>query len=191
MENPIVNYFSQLTSLSKEEKDVLENTMVVTRFKKDTLLLKEGQTSVDTYFILEGCIRQFTAVDGEEKTTHFFTEQQWVISLTGLSPDTPSSHNLVCMEDCALVVGNEEKAQELFKHFPRFETLARNVMEKSFSEQLQHMTSYLTDTPEQRYLKLLQSRPELFQRIPQYYMASYIGVRPESLSRIRKRLVGK
>ena len=191
MENKIVKYFSQITTLSQDEARVLENGMVVTKFKKDAFLLKEGQTSNDTYFILEGCIRQYHLIDGEEKTTNFFTEGQWVISLTGLSQKTPSAHNLVCMEETSLVVGNEQKAQELFKQFPRFETLARAVMEKSFAEQQQLMTAYITDTPEQRYLNLLKLRPDLFQRIPQYLIASYIGVKPESLSRIRKRITTK
>lgn len=95
------------------------------------------------------------------------------------------------MEDTSLVIGNEQKAQELFKKFPRFETFARVVMEKSFTEQQQLMTSYRTDTPEQRYLKLLKLRPDLFQRVSQYHLASYIGVKPESLSRIRKRITDK
>jgi CRP-like cAMP-binding protein len=191
MENKIVKYFSQITTLNKEEEKALEDGMDTTNFKKDTFLIKEGQTSLDTYFILEGCLRQYCLIDGEEKTTNFFTEGQWVIALTGLTQDTPSFHNLVCMEDTSLVVGNEQKAQELFKKFPRFETLARVVMEKSFVEQQQLMTSFHTDTPEQRYLKLLKSRPDLFQRVSQYHMASYIGVKPESLSRIRKRIIGK
>lgn len=188
MENKIVKYFSQITTLNQEEAKALEEGMVVTNFKKNTFLIKEGQTSIDTYFILEGCLRQYCLIDGEEKTTNFFTEGQWAISLTGLTQNSPSFHNLVCMEETSLVIGNEQKAQELFKKFPRFETLARVVVEKSFAEQQQLMTSYHTDTPEQRYLKLLKSRPDLFQRVTQYHMASYIGVKPESLSRIRKRI---
>ena len=73
-----------------------------------------------------------------------FIEGQWIISLTGLLQNTSSSHNLVSMEATSLVVGNEQKAQELFKKFPRFETLARAVMEKSFAEQQQLMTSFVT-----------------------------------------------
>ena len=191
MKNKIVQYFSQITTLSKEEERALAEGMVVTNIKKDTFLIKEGQTSLDTYFVLEGCLRQYCLIEGEEKTTNFFTEGQWVISLTGLTQDKPSFYNLVCMEDTALVIGNEQQAQALFKKFPRFETLARIVVEKSFAEQHQLMTSYQTDTPEQRYLKLLETRPDLFQRVSQYHMASYIGVKPESLSRIRKRIIGK
>jgi len=87
-----------------------------------------------------------------------------------------------------LVAGNEQQAQEMFQLFPRFETISRAVVEAVFNQQRNLLMSYLTDSPEQRYQKLLQSRPDLFQRIPQYQLASYIGVKPESLSRIRKRL---
>ena len=84
-----------------------------------------------------------------------------------------------------------EKEENLYKRFPKFETISRKVMEKVFAEQQEIMSSYTTDTPEQRYLKLLKSRPDLFQKIPQYQIASYIEVKPESLSRIRKRLFMK
>ncbi|MFN0174601.1 MAG: Crp/Fnr family transcriptional regulator [Saprospiraceae bacterium] len=162
--------------------------MVIKAFKKGAYLLKEGQISVDTYFILEGCIREFIVTDGEEKTTNFFTEEQWVISLNNFGPQSPSTHNLICVEDTTVSVGNEQLAQILFKQFPRFETISRAIVEADFAEQKKLLTSYLTDSPAQRYLKLLESRPDLFQRVPQYQLASYIGVKPESLSRIRKRV---
>lgn len=146
--------------------------MVIKKFKKGTFLLKEGQISVDSYFILEGCIRQYAIIDGEEKTTDFFTEEQWVISLNSFTRKNPATYFWVCNEDTTLVVGNEQKAQELFKQFQRFETISREVMEVVFAEQQNKMTSFMTDTPEQRYLNLLKSRPDLFQRIPQYQIAS-------------------
>jgi CRP-like cAMP-binding protein len=87
------------------------------------------------------------------------------------------------------VVGDRQKEEELYRRFPKLETISRKVMERVFMEQQEIMGTYFTDSPEQRYLKLLRSRPDLFQRVPQYQIASYIGVKPESLSRIRKRLV--
>jgi CRP-like cAMP-binding protein len=191
MKNKFVNYFSRISPLSEEEANGIKAGMCIKTFKKGTILLEEGQRSVDTYFILEGCIREYVVTDGEEKTTHFFTEDQWVISLNNFSPQNPSTHNLVCVEDTTVSVGNEQSAQKMFKEFPRFETISRAVMEAFFAEQKKVLTSFLTDSPEQRYLTLLKSHPDLFQRVPQYQIASYIGVKPESLSRIRKRVYEK
>ncbi len=85
-----------------------------------------------------------------------------------------------------VVEGDEQQGQVLFKHFPRFETISRTIMEAAYADQKEALASYYTDSPEQRYLKLMKSIPDLFQRIPQYQLASFIGVKPGSFSRIRK-----
>jgi CRP-like cAMP-binding protein len=122
------------------------------------------------------------------KFHNFFTEEQWVISMQSMANNSPSKHFLECCEDSLLVVGNREKEELLYRQFPKLETISRKVMEKVFAEQQELSASYFTDTPEERYLNLWRTRPELLQRIPQYIIASYVGVKPESLSRIRRRL---
>jgi CRP-like cAMP-binding protein len=191
MQDKLLQYFQRIMPLSKEEIEAIVETMNIQKYKKGTVLLKEGQISTEVYFVLEGCVRQFYLVDGDEKTNNFFTEEQWVISMNSFNQNAPSNHFLDCCMDCSLVVGNSEKAESLYKRFPKLETVSRKVMEKVFAEQQEMMSSYTTDSAEQRYLKLLKSRPELFQNIPQYQIASYIGVKPESLSRIRKRILKK
>ncbi|MCB0685570.1 MAG: Crp/Fnr family transcriptional regulator [Saprospiraceae bacterium] len=187
-ENKFVTYFSSISPLTKEESEAIGQSMRRKTFAKGDHLLREGQLSVSTYFILEGCVREYVLKDGEEATTNFFTEEQWAISLNNFTPDIPAKHNWVCVEDTTVVVGDEAQAQALFKRFPRFETISRTIMEAAFAEQKAALSSYYTDSPEQRYLRLLESRPGLLQRVPQYQLASYIGVKPESLSRIRKRI---
>ncbi len=191
MNEKLINYFSKITSLTPEEVKGLTADMLIKNFKKGRFLVKEGELSEDTYFILEGCVRQFKIVEGNDITLNFFTEEQWIISLENFETKLPSNYNLICVEDTTVVIGNEQKAQALFKQHPRFETVSRQIMEAVFLEQQKVMTSYLTDTAEQRYLKLLESRPDIFQRFPQYDIATYIGVKPETLSRIRKKLQKK
>ncbi|MGH1437549.1 MAG: Crp/Fnr family transcriptional regulator [Lewinella sp.] len=188
MENKFVSYFSSISPLSKEESEAIAESMQTKTFIKGDYLLQEGQISANTYFILEGCVREYILIDGDEKTTNFFTEEQWAISLNSFAPENTAKHNWVCVEETTVVVGDEEQAQALFKRFPRFETISRAIMEAAFLEQKEALSSYYTDSPEQRYLKLIKSRPGLVQRVPQYQLASYIGVKPESLSRIRKRI---
>lgn len=177
--------------ISQEEIEAIVETMTIKQYKKGTVLLKEGQISTEVYFVLDGCVRQYYLVDGEEKTNNFFTEEQWVISMNSFGQNKPSNHYLDCSMESSLVVGNRENEENLYKRFPKLETVSRKVMEKVFAEQQEMLSSYTTDTAEQRYLKLLKSRPDLFQKIPQYQIASYVGVKPESLSRIRKRLLQK
>lgn len=187
--NKFVDYFSRISPLSEEEQRAIADNMQLLELKKGDYLRKEGQVATETYFVLEGCVRDFLMIDGEEKTTNFFTEEQWIISLNNFQKPTPSESNLICVEDTVVSVGNEAQARRMFEQFPRFETISRVIVEAEFAEQKKQLMSYLTDSPEQRYLKLLQSRPDIFQRVPQYQIASYIGVKPESLSRIRKRIL--
>ncbi|MFN8299368.1 MAG: Crp/Fnr family transcriptional regulator [Chitinophagales bacterium] len=191
MHHKLLAYFQRIMPLSTEEVEGIVATMTIRQYKKGTVLLREGQISTEVYFVLEGCVRQYYLVDGEEKTNNFFTEEQWVISMNSFNQNIPSNHYLDCCMDCWLVVGNREKEEDLYKKFPRLETVSRRVMMQVFADQQELMASYATDSAEQRYLKLLKFRPDLLQKIPQYQIASYVGVKPESLSRIRKRLFQK
>lgn len=191
MHNKLINYFNSIMPLSEAEIKGITDTITIREFKKGTVLLREGEVSMEAYFVLDGCVRQYYLVDGEEKTNNFFTEGQWVVSITSMSQQVPATHYMACCMDSVLVVGNREKEEGLYRQFPKLESVSRKVMEKIFAEQQEIMASYVTDTPEQRYLKLLKNRPDLFQSIPQYQLASYIGVKPESLSRIRKRILQK
>ncbi len=175
--------------LTQEEADAIAATMHIEPIKKGTILLHAGDISAEAYFVLEGCIRQYYLVDGDEKTSSFFTDEQWVVSIKSLNEQVPAAHFLDACVDSYVVVGNREKEEGLYRQFPKFETISRKIMELVFAEQQEIMANYLTDTPEQRYLRLLKARPDLFQLVPQYQIASYIGVKPESLSRIRRRLL--
>ena len=191
MHNKLINYFLRITNLSINEIDVLTEGMLIKEYPKGSFLVKEGQLNIDTFFVLEGCIRQFKIIDGDDITTNFFTEEQWIISNELADTKSQSDYYLICVEDSSVVIGNEQKAQEIFKQFPHLEIVSRKIMETVFSEQQSFLTTFITDKPEQRYLKLLESRPDIFQRVPQYDIATYIGVKPESLSRIRKKIQQK
>lgn len=187
----LIKNFLKYGSLSAAEREAIIESTEVKSYKKGDYLLKEGQWSSASFFVLEGCVRQFSLLNGEDLTTRFFVEGNWIISPEEISEQSVSIHNWVCMEDCHLVTGNEQKAKQLFHRFPGLETISRKIVEAAFADLQKSMLSRYAETPEQRYLSLVQSHPDILQRVPQYHIASYIGVKPESLSRIRKRLVKK
>lgn len=191
MENDIVKFISRFLTLNDEESKAFTECIPIKSFKKGDILLIEGQVSRNSYFVIEGCIRKYYIIDGEERTTEFYVEDESVASLQSYKNKTPANHYFACIEDCRLAVLNYEKEQELFKRVPQYETLCRMSMENNFGEQQEVLAQFITSSPEERYKNLLKTRPDLLQRVPQYHLASYLGVKPESLSRIRKRLSKK
>lgn len=186
-----IAYFLKVTPLTESEQQAIVESMEIKTFKKHDFIVKENNRNNDTFFVLDGLVRAYKTIDGNEITTNFYKENQWIVALTGFIENASSPYSLVCIDETTVVVGNEKKALDIFKRFPQFETVSRIIMENAFLEQQQWMTSYLTDTPEQRYLNLLATQPHIFQKVPQYQIASYIGLKPESLSRMRKRLFEK
>jgi CRP-like cAMP-binding protein len=184
----LLNYISHIEPLTDEESKAIRDITVMKTYPKGTTLLKEGEISKECYFILSGLIREFHIREGEEITTNFYNEEQWVLSATSFISGTPANHYFTTLEETTVVVGGEEKENQLYESFPRFAEISKTIMEKGFAEQQNRLSLFLTSSPEQRYLSLMESHAHLLQRVPQYQLASYIGVKPESLSRIRKRL---
>lgn len=188
MENIVFDFISKYITLTEKEKREFIQINTFKSFKKGTILLKEGQLSDECYFILEGCLRRYYFLDGEEKTSEFYTE------LEGVNPQcvvdkNPSKYYLACVEDCILSIGNPEMEAVMFERFPKFEILFRKLSEELLVKSHVSFDDFKTSTPEQRYLKLQQSRPDLIQRIPQHQLASFLGLTPQSLSRIRARIL--
>jgi CRP-like cAMP-binding protein len=189
--HPLIKYFSSFAVFTAEEEKTILDSMIVKRFKKGDIVIKENDADDITFFVVKGLVRQYKILDGNDLTLDFFTENEWIISLKSFNENKTANYFLICLEDTELITGNEESAQALFKVFPRFETISRMVMEKTFSEKQKLLHAFQTDSPEQRYQNLVKNKPDILQRISQYYIASYLGITPESLSRIRKRMTTK
>ncbi len=190
MEIRILKYLSKYTSITEELENAINESTFFKTYKKGTTLLKEGGLSNECYFILEGCIRSYFLKDGEEKTIEFYTEEQ-VVTPANYGKSTPSQYYLECIEDTVVNVGNPTLEKEMYQKYPQLESLSRVIAEVILTKQQESFTEFKSSTPEERYLNLLKTRPDLIQRASQHQIASYLGIKPESLSRIRKRLINK
>lgn len=149
MQDILFDFTAKYVSLTDDEKTATLSAEIFRSDKKGTILLKEGQKSKDSYFVIKGCIRTYYVLDGEEKTTAFHSK------------------------------------------FPKLETLCRMISEELLAKQRIDFDTFKNSSPEQRYLNLLQKRPDLIQRVPQHQLASYLGMLPQSLSRLRARIIEK
>ena len=190
-EHEIIKYITQFMPLSAAEADEVIKSMKIKSFKKGAILLKEGQIAKLCYFVLKGCIRQYFLVDGIEKTTNFFTEGQPVTPYEGTFKHLPSKFYLVCTEDAIVSLGSPADEVAFFEKFPHLEPVKGLAVEEELGKSMDMFSSYILNSPEERYLNLLKTRPDLLDRVPQYQLASFLGVTPESLSRIRKRIMIK
>ena len=191
MNHILVELLSQLTPLSENEKIDIEKSFPIKTFEKETFLIREGQISRNAYYVIKGLVREYKLINGEEKTTEFYVEGQPVINFDSIANQTPSTLNFVCAEETIVAVLNTKKEEELYAKYPRFETFCRTGMEKMMGIKQIKLTEFITLKPEKRYQKLQSERPELLNRVPQYQIASYLGITPEALSRIRNRLAHK
>lgn len=190
MQDILFDFISKYVSLTDDEKNAILSLDLFRSIKKGTTLLKEGQKSKDSYFVLKGCIRTYYVLDSEEKTTAFYTEMEALTPPCVISK-TPSEYYISCIEDTILTVSNSDMEVEINNKFPKFETICRILSEELLAKQRIDFDEFKTSSPEQRYLNLIQKRPDLLQRVPQHQLASYLGIKPQSLSRLRARIVGK
>lgn len=190
MQNLLFDFISKYVTLTEEEKNSILSLDVFRSVKKGTILLKEGQKSPDEYFILKGCIRKYYIIDGEEKTTAFFTEMEALTPHCAIH-NTPSEYYVSCVEDTILTIADKEIGVELFNKIPKFQEMCRIWSEELVAKQQINLDEFKTSSPEQRYLNLLQKRPDLIERVPQHQLASYLGIIPQSLSRLRARILEK
>jgi len=190
MQDLLFDFISRYVSLTEDEREAILSLAIFHSVKKHTILLKEGERSDDGYFVLKGCIRTYYIIDGEEKTTAFYTEMEALTPHCVISK-APSEYYISCVNDTILLVSNPDMETEIFNKFPKFETLCRILAEEFLAKQQINFDEFKTSSPEQRYLNLLQKRPDLIQRVPQHQLASYLGIKPQSLSRLRARIAEK
>lgn len=180
---------AQFVQLEDEAFEHFYQLLDIRRLKRKEFLLREGEVCKEAYFVVQGLIRYFHVVDGEEITGQFFFEDAWYSDYESFLTGAPSEQYIQALEKTEVAALSKFNLNRLFQELPQFERFGRIMAEQAFIGLRRRMESYAHLNPEQRYLKLIKQRPKVVQRVPQHYIASYLGIKPQSLSRIRKRLL--
>jgi CRP-like cAMP-binding protein len=190
MSDALVQFLKKKAMLSNAEIEELVKYMNVRTLQKGSILLKQGEVSTKCYLVLNGCIRQYSCMeDGREITHNFFTEEQAVVMINSYMQGKPSEYFLSCLETSTLLVGELASEEGMYDKFPKLREITRIILESNLGEAQDEHARFISSTPEERYRMILKERPGLINRVPQHQLASYLGITPESLSRIKKRLL--
>lgn len=152
-----------------------------------TILLQEGRISKTMFFIEKGCLRTWINNDGKEITTQFFFEGDSVSSIESFRTSRPSLYSIESLEPCILQTISQQDFQDALKNLPEIKKELEAHLFRRLVQMQELFYSYLKNNPQQRYEELIERHPHIVQRIPQHYIASYLGITSVSLSRIRNR----
>jgi CRP-like cAMP-binding protein len=188
MINSLLDNIQNLITLSQAEKDIVTSLFKEKKYKKGDYFLADGQVCKQVGFVTKGLMRYYINHDGEEKTYAFSQENQYVCNYESFLPQSPSSKIIQALEDSDVLVISYNDLQKLYANVREGERFGRIAIEAVFLQILKDINSFYTEAPEVRYERFLKNHADLQQRISQYYIASFIGVKPQSLSRIRKRI---
>ncbi|MDE1192219.1 MAG: Crp/Fnr family transcriptional regulator [Arachidicoccus sp.] len=188
MQSQLISATKQIIHLTKNDENILLKLFVHKHFSKGDYFLKEGQVCKFVGFIEKGLIRYFINKDGEDAIYNFGKENDFVCNYESFLDHSASNKNIQCIEDTLMLVCSYDNLQEIYTSLSEGQKWGRLVCENLFVNAIKQITSLYTAAPEKRYREFLEFYPDLQQRIPQYYISSYVGVKPQSLSRIRKRL---
>lgn len=186
--NSLHTTLSALVPLTEADYEAFTAPLQHLELKKKAFLLREGDICRHVAYIENGCLRYFYNVNGEEHTGQFFFENGWYTDYDSFLRHVPSTQNIQALEPSRVWLMPRAALYQLYEERPVFERFGRLMAEHAFQGLRTRNDALLNLTPEERYLRLLRERPKVVARVPQHYIASHLGLKPESLSRIRKRL---
>lgn len=188
----IDDYVSRCITLSSEEIEYFHSILKPLHMARKSWLLREGEVSSYEAYVVYGCLRKYCiAEDGSEVILQFAVEDWWVGDIASFTQQIPSQVYVQALEDSDLLLISYADKEELFRRIPAFERMFRLLVQRSISVLQERFIATLTKPAADRYQAFLEKYPDVAARVPQHYIASYLGIRPEFLSRIRSRRAKK
>lgn len=186
---PLLNYFESLIPLNKEEKEMVTKSFHPRLYRKRQYVLQEGNICTQLNFVVRGCLRMYK-ID-EQGATHilqFAVENYWINDLGSFHSEKPSELNIDALDDTMVLQINHNDLISLYKQAPKFDRIFRVLIENSLVSLQKRLLQNISSTAEERYQSFLETYPHLVNRLSQSQIASFLGITPEFLSRLRNKL---
>jgi CRP-like cAMP-binding protein len=184
----ITQSLSALVDFTDEELFLFMQRLKPVSLKKYAFYLKEGQVCKSMVIVYKGGLRYYSRGEKGDYTIGFAFEGEWIGDYESFLLQTPSPDFIEALEDCELFTLSYADMQALYQHSQRFEKFGRIIAEKLFIDVAKSKRNLMIQSAEDRYLELLATQPHIFERLPQHLIASYLGIQPQSLSRIRAKI---
>jgi len=185
----LLNYFDGLLPLNKEEQELVKEKFHSRFFRKRQYVLQEGDVCTQFYFVIRGCLRMYKIDDkGSTHILQFAAENYWINDLGSFHNVKPSALNIDALEDTVVLQISRDDLISLYTKAPIFHRIFRVLIENSFVRLQERLLQNISSTAEERYQSFLENYPHLINRLSQVQVASYLGITPEFLSRLRNKL---
>lgn len=189
MYNQLIKKISNYISLNQEDIDLIHSLFQYKTIEKGTSVIEIGKHTNKAFFINAGYLRYYKILEsGEDLIVHLYTPNNFAASLNGFFLDRRSEEELQAITDCELLHITKSDLDKLYSTSPKWQCFGRKLMEDFLIEKEERISDQLSLTAQEKYLKLLKTDPQIIQNIPVKYIASFIGIQPESLSRIKNRI---
>lgn len=185
-------YLAEKMDLSESDWAVIESVCIIKKLKKHQFLLQEGDVWRYHAFVCKGCLRRYSIdAKGIEHIIQFSIENWWAGDRDSLMNKTPSKYNIDAVEDTIVLVIRNEDFDRLCQQLPAFNNMVNQILFRSFNASQERINATISLTAEEKYLHFIQKFPALANRIPRLMIASYLGITPETLSRVKSNLSKK
>lgn len=185
----LINYLLQFGHLNPQQLDLVKNNAVTKLLQRDEFYFEAGRVQREVAFLTEGIIRIcYYNRDGDDITKYFLDENNFVVDVTSYTQQIPSAEYAQAMTDCELVLISREAMQELSMTIIGWDDIISKITAKGLADKVNRISPMMREDATERYLNFMQKFPGLVHRIPLAYLASFLGITPSSLSRIRKQI---
>jgi CRP/FNR family transcriptional regulator, anaerobic regulatory protein len=191
MTHNLIHFIKQIVPFTDEEIHKAEYLFTEHSLKKGEFWVKEGEFKSDILFISKGMLRAYFVKDEVERTFDFAIENQVITATNSYILGVPSTDYIQAVEDTNMCVISKDNLEVLFSQSAKWERLGRLIFQGYTLDQEIRLRSFISETAQERYERLAKEQPELLQRTPQIYLANFLGITPQSLSRLRRNIVKK